>query len=53
MCVPGGGVCLQEWTWAKKLERFSKTYFLAKDPLGLSATEPVFYQERFMQVRTL
>ena len=41
----------QEWTWEKRLERFFKTYFLAKDPLGLSAIDPNTYQDRFMQVR--
>jgi hypothetical protein len=33
------------------LERFFKSYFLAKDPLGLSAIDPNTYQDRFMQVR--
>ena len=44
-------VLVQEWTWEKRLERFFKTYFLAKDPLGLSAIDPNTYQDRFMQVR--
>jgi hypothetical protein len=39
---------LQEWTWQKKLERFFKSYFLRKDPNGLSAVEPGDYQDRFM-----
>lgn len=40
---------LQEWNLKKKAERFLKVTFLRKDKEGLSAIEPVRYQERFME----
>ena len=39
---------LQEWSWEKKMERFFKSWVLQKDQEGLSAVEPVLYQDRFM-----
>ncbi|KAJ8602173.1 hypothetical protein CTAYLR_003540 [Chrysophaeum taylorii] len=39
---------LQEWNWAKKLERAYKIIFRCRPPLGLSAIDPVRYQRRFM-----
>lgn len=39
---------LQEYNFAKRLERFSKVYFQFQDPLGISAMEPVAYAERFL-----
>lgn len=38
---------LQTWNMDKKLERFAKTKFLAKDADGLSALPPSAYCERF------
>ncbi|TDH65665.1 hypothetical protein CCR75_009197 [Bremia lactucae] len=38
---------LQTWNMDKKLERFAKTKFLAKDADGLSAIPPAAYCERF------
>jgi len=40
---------LQEWNFSKKVERFFKTYFMNLDADGISAIEPVRYQERFME----
>ena len=39
---------LQEWTWDKKVERFFKSFVLRKEADGLSAIEPVAFQDRFM-----
>lgn len=38
---------LQEWNFAKKLERFTKTNILGKDRQTLSAIEPNTYASRF------
>jgi len=38
---------LQEWNFAKKLERFTKTVLLGKDGPTLSAIEPRAYAQRF------
>ncbi|KAK3271622.1 hypothetical protein CYMTET_20046 [Cymbomonas tetramitiformis] len=40
---------LQEWTIKKRLERFVKTVIFNRDPDGLSAIEPVRYQDRFQR----
>eukprot|EP00754_Rhynchopus_humris_P021452 Rhum_TRINITY_DN14746_c2_g1::Rhum_TRINITY_DN14746_c2_g1_i1::g.115169::m.115169 len=40
---------LQQWTLQKRLERWCKVLFLRKDPRGLSAVEPHWYAERFME----
>jgi hypothetical protein len=40
---------LQEWNFAKKLERFYKVYILGNDRLGISTIEPVQYRSRFLQ----
>jgi 1-phosphatidylinositol-4-phosphate 5-kinase len=40
---------LQQWNISKKAERAYKTVVLRKDPVGLSAVEPVTYAERFRQ----
>lgn len=39
---------LQEWDFWKRGERLLKTFFLRKDPDGLSAIDPYRYQKRFM-----
>ena len=38
---------LQEWNFAKKAERFTKTVLLQKDGPSLSAIEPGEYARRF------
>jgi 1-phosphatidylinositol-4-phosphate 5-kinase len=38
---------LQEWTWNKRFERWSKILFKQKDPDGISAIEPGAYKLRF------
>lgn len=38
---------LQEWNFAKKIERFTKTQLLGKDKQTLSAIEPEAYASRF------
>jgi hypothetical protein len=40
---------LQRWTVGKRLERFAKTKLLGQDLKGVSATEPEFYQRRFVK----
>jgi hypothetical protein len=39
---------LQSYDYSKRLERYFKIFVLRKDPVGLSAAEPQFYMERFM-----
>ena len=38
---------LQDWTFAKRVERAIKIYIMRKDPDGLSVMEPLAYMERF------
>ena len=38
---------LQEWNFAKRLERFFKVWVLRKDPAGISAAPPLQYAARF------
>lgn len=40
---------LQEWNWAKWFEHITKVYFARKDGRGISAVEPNYYRNRFMQ----
>ena len=39
---------LQEWNFSKKVERFYKQIFLGKKGKLISAVEPCYYQERFV-----
>jgi 1-phosphatidylinositol-4-phosphate 5-kinase len=41
---------LQDWTFAKQVERMFKIYFTRKDPDGLSVMEPIAYMERFQGI---
>lgn len=40
---------LQNWTYKKRAENFLKSTFMNKDSQRLSAVEPIWYQERFME----
>eukprot|EP01084_Bolivina_argentea_P080497 145798_1 len=39
---------LQEYTWAKRIERFAKVFIKCVDGYGISCIEPTIYRKRFL-----